>query len=171
MSSAELKAKVLLLGDGRVGKTSLAVRYTHNSFSHDYKPSLGVDWLARREEINGKKVKVLIFDAAGQALFQSLRKRYYVGAHGAFVVFDVTRKPTFENLEFWINEIRSLEHEIYLHIVGNKSDLRDMREVSYEEGKAFADSLEADYTETSAKSGENVTPLFSNFVEYVLSMY
>ena len=88
----EVKIKVLLLGDGAVGKTSLAVRYTHEKFSSSYKPSLGVDFMLKRVEVNGQRVKIMVFDTAGQEFISSLRKRYYSGAHGVIVVFDVTRE-------------------------------------------------------------------------------
>jgi small GTP-binding protein len=168
--SNEIKIKVILLGDGRVGKTSLAVRYTHEKFSSSYKPSLGVDFMLKRVLVEEHRVKIMVFDTAGQEFISSLRKRYYSGAHGAVIVFDVTRRETFENLDNWIKEVRDEVGQIYTTIVGNKSDLKEEREVNQEEAIEYANRLGADYMETSALSGENVKDLFQSFIDYVLDM-
>ena len=159
MRPQDIKVKLLLLGDGRVGKTSLAVRYTHDKFTANYKPSLGVDWLIKRETINDKNIKVLVFDTAGQEFLVGFRSRYYTGAHGAILVYDVTRRETFENLDIWLREVREEVGEVYIKIV-----------VPYDEAEAYANNEGADYMETSALSGENVNDLFMSFIEYVLKL-
>lgn len=166
--SNELKIKVILLGDGRVGKTSLAVRYTHEKFSSSYKPSLGVDFMLKRVLVGEQRVKIMVFDTAGQEFISSLRKRYYSGAHGAVLVYDVTRRETFDNLVNWLKEVHDEVGKIFTTIVGNKSDLKEEREVPFEEGEAFANAQGADYMETSALSGENVKDLFQTFIDYVM---
>lgn len=166
---SDVRVKVILLGDGRVGKTSLAVRYTHGKFQANYKPSLGVDFLIRRVVVGDKNVRIMIFDTAGQESISTIRKRYYNGAHGAVIVFDVTRRQTFENLPKWLKELKDQVGEIYTIIVGNKSDLKEERTVNTEEAKAFAESQNADYMETSALSGENVTDLFQTYIDYVIT--
>jgi len=170
MRPQDIKVKLLLLGDGRVGKTSLAVRYTHDKFTANYKPSLGVDWLIKRETVNDKNVKVLVFDTAGQEFLVGFRSRYYTGAHGAILVYDVTRRETFENLDIWLKEVRDEVGEVYVKIVGNKSDLEEIRQVDYEEAEKYANLQGADYMETSALSGENVNDLFMSFIEYILKL-
>ncbi len=165
---SDIRVKVILLGDGRVGKTSLAVRYIQGKFQANYKPSLGVDFLIKRVTVGNRKLRILVFDTAGQESISSIRKKYYYGAHGAVIVYDVTRRKTFENITVWINEVKEQVGEIYTVIVGNKTDLVEEREVSREEAEAFAKELGADYLETSALSGENVTDLFQLYIDYVL---
>lgn len=165
---SDIRVKVILLGDGRVGKTSLAVRYTQGKFQANYKPSLGVDFLIKRVTIDNRQLKILVFDTAGQETISSIRKKYYYGAHGAVIVYDVTRRKTFENIPTWLNELKDQVGEIYTVIVGNKTDLMEEREVSYDEALAFAKELGADYLETSALSGENVTDLFQMYIDYVI---
>ncbi len=165
-----IRVKTVLLGDGRVGKTSLAVRYAQNRFAKNYKPSLGVDFLMKRVRIDDKDIKILVFDTAGQPTIKALRTKYYTKANGAVVVYDVTRRETFNNIPKWLKEVKDEVGEIYTIVVGNKTDLKDERQVSREEAEEFVKEIGADYFETSALSGENVVDLFESFIYYVLDL-
>lgn len=167
--SKEYKIKLVLLGEGRVGKTSLVVRFTQHKFAQNYKPSLGVDFMAKESLINDKKIKFLLFDAAGQDHIAPLRKRYYTGAHGAVIVYDVTRRHTFERVERWLDEMQGEIGNVITTLVGNKIDLEN-REVTRDEAKAYADKKGLYYMETSALSGANVEKLFVNYAGYILDI-
>ncbi len=152
-----------MVGDYEVGKTSLAIRFTQNRFQASYKPSLGVDFFLKKVEVKGKGiVKILVFDTAGQEFITSLRQRYFKGASGAVIVFDLTRRETFTHLKRWVNEVKMYAGEVKKIIVGNKLDLGE-REVSKNEAEQFANSLGAKYYETSAKLGDNVHDVFYEF--------
>ncbi|MHA2253196.1 MAG: Rab family GTPase [Candidatus Kariarchaeaceae archaeon] len=164
----ELKIKVILLGDGGVGKTSIAKRYTQGTFSDTYKPSLGVDFMVKREEVDGQKFKMLVFDTAGQEFISTLRKRYYSGADGAVIVFDLTRKETFADLERWVKEVRGEVGDIQTIFVGNKVDLEEQRMVSREEAIAFAEANNGSFMESSALRDEGVTDIFLPFIHLII---
>lgn len=165
---AEEKIKLILLGNGAVGKTSMATRYTKNRFIPKYKPSLGVDFLAKRIQLEHKVLKVMVFDTGGQEFISTLRKRYYHGAAGAIVVFDMCARDSFEGLNKWINELQKEIPGVHTVIVANKSDLFDQRTVTTEEGKAYAEANNSEYHETSALTGENVEKIFQIFVNRLL---
>ena len=159
----EYRVKVIMVGDYAVGKTSLAVRFTQDRFQAIYKPSLGVDFFLKKVTFPDKgRVKILVFDTAGQEFIASLRQRYYRGASGAVIVFDLTRRETFDHLPMWVGEVQMHAGKIPLSIVGNKADLEG-REVEKGEAEGFAKRHEAIYYETSALSGENVQDVFHRF--------
>jgi len=165
----ELKVKVILLGNGAVGKTSIANRYTHDKFSSTYKPSLGVDFMVKRVEVDSKKIKLMVFDTAGQEFISTLRKRYYSGASGAVIVFDVTRRKTFEDLERWLKEVDQEVGKIQTIFVGNKIDLDEARAISTKEAEEFAALHSAEYMESSALLGEGVRDIFQPFITKAVS--
>jgi len=164
----ELKIKVILLGNGSVGKTSLANRFTRDKFASTYKPSLGVDFMVRRMEYEGRNVKILVFDTAGQEFISSLRKRYYAGASGAVIVYDITSRRSFEDLSRWVEEVRGEVGNIHTIFVGNKIDLSEDREINTEEAKNYADKMDGEYIESSAKLGDKVIDIFIPFIEVAL---
>ncbi len=164
----ESKIKIILLGANRVGKTSIALRYTKNSFPMKYKPSLGVDFLVKRIKYNNKNIKILVFDTGAQELITELRTRFYHGASGAIVVYDITNRDTFNRLDKLINEIKEELDDVYIAIVGNKLDLNDDRVVTSEEANKYAISKGAVYFEVSALTGQDVDKLFSYFLEQII---
>jgi small GTP-binding protein len=165
---SEHKVKVILLGDGGVGKTSIANRYTQGTFSETYKPSLGVDFMVKRVNMGEERFKMLVFDTAGQEFISTLRKRYYSGADGAVIVFDVTRQETFEDLKKWVEEVRGEVGNIKTIFVGNKIDLTDDRIISTEQAQEFAKEQVGSYMESSALRDEGVTDIFVPFIEEIM---
>lgn len=160
--------KVINAGDYGVGKTSLAVRYTQNRFESSYLPTLGVDFYSKVVSLGeDSKIKVVVFDTVGQSKLVSLRKRYYTGAHGAIIVYDITRRESFEHIEKWIDEISEKCKDIPFIIVGNKTDLDDKREVKKKD--AENQWLEKGYTvlESSAKLGEGVDDIYTMIAQQV----
>ncbi|RMG20797.1 MAG: GTP-binding protein [Methanobacteriota archaeon] len=153
--------KILLLGDGAVGKTALVQRFVHGKFQKAYLMTIGMEPYSRYETIDDTKVCFSLWDIAGQDRFKAMRGMFFRGAMGALVTFDLTRRQTFDNVGNWIKEAKSESPNSLFILVGNKNDLEDLREVSQEEGIAKAKELNCiDYIETSALTGENVEEAF-----------
>ena len=160
--------KIINIGDYSVGKTSLAIRYTQNRFTSSYLPTLGVDFHSKNINFDeDTTLRLVLFDTVGQEKLVALRKRYYTGAHGAVVVFDVTRKESFDHIANWIEEIEEKCPDIPIIIVGNKTDLEDQRTVSKEQiDEKWGDK----YTilESSAKLGEGVDDIYTIIAKKVM---
>ncbi len=157
--------KIVVLGEGAVGKTAIVTRFSHGFFRTDYKTTIGSQFAVKNIDIQNddgsrNTVKLQIWDVAGQSRFQILRPMYYRGSSGGIIVFDVTRRRTFIVLEEWLEELeKAVGRKIPLVLVANKTDLPD-RVVEPAEGKAFADSHEMPYMESSAKTGEGIVDIF-----------
>jgi small GTP-binding protein len=168
--------KVCLLGDGAVGKTALRERYLGKQFSSGYVMTIGADFAVKRTEIKTedgtKSVKFQIWDLAGQPRFNSVRELYYKGSHGGLLVFDITRRDSFSNLNSWVEELykNSGRGIMPIALLGNKVDLRDETDdpITPEEAHAYIEELKkkydidfkVPYLETSAKTGDNVDESF-----------
>ncbi|MBY9017288.1 MAG: GTP-binding protein [Candidatus Lokiarchaeota archaeon] len=157
--------KSIVVGDGGVGKTALTLRFSKDFFTEDYKMTIGVDFHVKTITINTVegpiKTKLQLWDTGGQERFSSIRPMYYRGSLGAVLVFDLTNAASFEHLPQWIEEVRAnLKTEIPLLLVGNKSDLIDIRMVSLEEINNFTRDFNLYYMETSAKTGDGVGDCF-----------
>jgi len=172
--------KVLLLGDGAVGKTSLRMRYMGRGFSATYLMTIGADFAVVPVPINvnGRlyKCKLQIWDLAGQPRFKEVRGLFYQGAFGAIVVYDKTRRQTYENVIEWVNELLKHRGIVPIVLLGNKKDLCDgtINCISYEEGLQLAAHLSEQlnisvpFYETSAKTGENVKESFTTLTEMMV---
>ena len=163
--SYEFMFKVVLVGDMSVGKTNIIAKYLKNDFSEDYKTTIGVEFHSKIAKVEGHVVKAQIWDTCGQERFKSITDSYYKGAKGAFVVYDITRKNTFESVDSWISALRSAaDKNLNIIIIGNKSDLEDQRQVETEQGEEKAQNNEAAFMETSAYSGDNIDKAFDNMI-------
>ncbi len=168
---AEYRFKITMLGDGAVGKTAMTARFTHEVFKEDYKRTIGADFAIKRLEIPDidSKVTLQIWDLAGQPRFESVRQGFYRGASGGLLLFDVTRRRTFLNIENWKDEVyRNLDGEIPLVLVANKVDLKDSRVVTQEEGEEYAKKNGFLYTESSALTGENVEQSYTTLCKIII---
>ncbi|MFW9900003.1 MAG: GTP-binding protein [Candidatus Thorarchaeota archaeon] len=157
--------KSIVVGDGGVGKTALTLRFSKGFFTEDYKMTIGVDFHVKTiniDSIEGPiRAKLQIWDTGGQERFSSIRPMYYRGSLGALLIFDLTSIASFEHLPQWIEEVRAnVKTEIPLLLVGNKSDLDNLRAVSLEEINEFTSNFNLYYMETSAKTGEGVGDCF-----------
>ena len=153
--------KVLLIGNSSVGKSSLLLRFVDNQWSDLFVPTIGVDFKIRTMEIDNKNVKLQIWDTAGQERFKNITASYYRGAHGIFVVYDISDMESFKNINNWLIEIeKNANKNVYKILVGNKCDLEDKRTVSYQQGKELAETYGMQFIETSAKSNTNVEEAF-----------
>lgn len=160
--------KICLLGDGAVGKTSLVYRFIENRFSTDFKSTLGVNLLKRKVNVDNNTVSVQIWDLGGQEAYKKLRKLYLEGSQGGLVVFDITNRSSFENLDDWVSSFKSNQSEAPMVLIGNKIDLVDQKKVSEEEAKAYAEANNMKYLSTSAKTGEKVEDAFKSLIRKVL---
>ena len=173
IESGEYAYKLILGGDGAVGKTSMVHRFVEDSFQTDYKSTIGTSIMKKECEFEGLKSKVrfVIWDLAGQAQFKRVRQSYLAKAEAGVLVYDVTRKETYENINNWYEEIKKVTPTISLILVGNKIDLEDQRQVSKEQGEALAEKLEVSYIETSAKTGENIEDAFKMLALQMIKKY
>ena len=120
-------------------------------------------------EVNGKKVKLQIWDTAGQERFKNITASYYRGGNGVLVVYDITDRDSFENLNSWLIEIeKNANKNVYKLLIGNKSDLEDKRKVTYQEGKDFATSNGMQFIETQAKTDSKVKDAFELLTQEII---
>jgi small GTP-binding protein len=171
-SSYDYLFKIVVLGEGAVGKTAIVTRFSHGFFRTDYKTTIGSQFAVKNvdfvRDTGNVTVKLQIWDVAGQSRFQILRPMYYRGSSGGLLVFDVTRRRTFIVLEEWLDELyRAINKDIPLVLVANKTDLPD-RVVEPSEGREFADKHGMPYIESSAKTGEGIVDIFQNLAEVLV---
>lgn len=165
--------KIVLTGDGGVGKTALRERYLGRGFQSKYMMTIGADFALKESTIDGRSIKFQIWDLAGQTRFGAVRSVYYLGCLGALLLFDVTRRESFENLQSWIKEIWTHNGKgiIPIVILGNKADLRDQHpdSISNAVAERYCEKLSEQtrpqgfdirFMETSAKTGLNVGEAF-----------
>jgi Ras-related protein Rab-1A len=152
--------KILLIGNSSVGKSSIFNRYVDNCYSDLSVSTIGVDFKIKTLKINNKIIKLQIWDTNGQERFKAITNSYYRNSHGIIVVFDITDRKSFTGLRNWLNDADRYSENTCKILVGNKSDLNDNREVTYEEAKEFADAKELIYIEVSAKKTINIDSIF-----------
>ncbi len=174
--------KIVLIGDGAVGKTTIRKRYLGEHFEPHYVITLGADFSIKETEIGNKKIKWQIWDLAGQPRFDQIRPSYYQGAVGALVVYDITNKTSFENLPHWISEFWSHAQNgkpFPLIIIGNKIDLEYAREVDHAAVNSYVDQLNSSarsqygfgikHILTSAKMNKNIDKAFKELAISLIS--
>ncbi|KYQ92203.1 hypothetical protein DLAC_11678 [Tieghemostelium lacteum] len=163
----EILYKIILVGDSGVGKSSILVRFTDNTFQPHFSPTLGVDFNVKtiNSKETGQTIKLQLWDTAGQERFKSITQTFYRGSHGVILVYDVTYPKSFERCKSWVEEINSNTQDgMIIILVGNKSDLSSQRKISTEQGQQLADSLNIKFLETSAKENFGVTQVFDMLV-------
>ncbi|KAK0597654.1 hypothetical protein LWI29_027284 [Acer saccharum] len=163
--------KIVLIGDSAVGKSNLLARFARNEFYPNSKSTIGVEFQTQKMEINGKEIKAQIWDTAGQERFRAVTSAYYRGAVGALLVYDISRRQTFDSIGRWLNELHThSDMNVVTILVGNKSDLKDAREVTTAEGKTLAEAEGLFFMETSALDSSNVTAAFQTVVKEIYNI-
>ncbi|NHI93407.1 MAG: GTP-binding protein [Candidatus Lokiarchaeota archaeon] len=168
MTEPMTKLKIVIAGDPAVGKTTLIKKFSTKKFEEDYKMTVGFQ-ISKIEKIIGyDNVQFMVYDIAGQERFKIMRHRFYAGADGCILVFDLTNKDSLKNIEMWYKECINLSEnsQVKLILVGNKHDLH--RVVPREIGKKVADVIKVPYYETSAKNGLNVDEIFEELYHLVV---
>lgn len=161
--------KILIIGESGVGKSSLLLRFTDDTFDPELAATIGVDFKVKTISVDGNKAKLAIWDTAGQERFRTLTPSYYRGAQGVILVYDVTRRDTFVKLDNWLNELETYctRNDIVKMLVGNKID-KENREVDRNEGLKFARKHSMLFIEASAKTCDGVQCAFEELVEKII---
>eukprot|EP01094_Clydonella_sp_ATCC50884_P004611 TRINITY_DN13655_c0_g1_i1.p1 TRINITY_DN13655_c0_g1~~TRINITY_DN13655_c0_g1_i1.p1 ORF type:complete len:206 (+),score=46.62 TRINITY_DN13655_c0_g1_i1:50-667(+) len=161
--------KLLLIGDSGVGKSSILLRFVDDRFEEDSPCTIGVDFKVKRMQFGHQKIQLTLWDTAGQEKFRSLTSSYYRGTEGIVLVYDVTKRSTFESIGMWLTETETYSsnpHTVKL-LVGNQID-KPNRQVSHQEGSEFARSKGMVFIETSAKTKVGIQQTFEELVQKIL---
>lgn len=162
--------KILLVGPPGVGKRNLTQRYCYNVFDPLDKLTVGVDFHVKAVKIHGKKIKLQIWDVAGEERFRFLLPTYTLGANAAMIIFDITKFKTIDQMNNWIQTIREKAGDIPIMLIGNKLDLEGSRELKREKGIEIAKEFNlSSYSEISTKTGKNVEKIFKALTESVIN--
>ncbi|CAI9109521.1 OLC1v1009355C1 [Oldenlandia corymbosa var. corymbosa] len=163
--------KVVLIGDSAVGKSQILARFARNEFSLDSKATIGVEFQTRTLVIQHKSVKAQIWDTAGQERYRAVTSAYYRGAVGAMLVYDITKRQTFDHIPRWLEELRAhADKNIVIMLIGNKIDLEDQRAVPTEDAKEFAQKEGLFFLETSALEATNVETAFTTVLTEIFNI-
>ena len=168
-SEFEYTIKVLIAGDSSVGKTNIVYRFIDNKFNQQYMVTTGMDLKTTTIDVKGKKIRIQLWDTAGQEKYRAITRNLFLKVQGFLLVYDITNKESFHNLGAWIKLIRDeCGSHMPIVLVGNKNDLEEQRSTTKDEAMDFAKEEKIDYIETSSKSGENIAKAISLIVEKVL---
>lgn len=169
----DFKAKIVVIGDPGVGKTSTILRFTDNAFKRSYIPTMGTNITEKSFRVKDNIIELILWDLAGQSKFEIMRKHFYQGSEAVILIFDLTNPKSFESITQWFKDIKenlNIEHELIGCIFGNKSDLDNSRKIGQNEAKKLASQLELDYFETSALTGKNVENAFYSIAEKIIEV-
>ena len=155
--------KIVLVGNAGVGKTNLVARFVKREFDLESKSTIGVEFATQCVKIDGKIIKAQIWDTAGQEKWNAITSAYYRGALGAMIVYDITKVLSYEKCEWWLRQLRNYNSDpnMAIILIGNKFDLHNLRSVSTNEAKDFADKHNLAFIETSALDATNVKTAFN----------
>ena len=156
--------KYIIIGDSGLGKSCLLLQFTDKRFQSGHDLTIGVDFGVRMINIESKQIKLQIWDTTGGESFKSVTRSYYRGSAVALLVYDITKRDTFNHLTTWLEEARQYGNNsnMVFMLIGNKSDLKANRDVKRQEGEAFAREHGLIFIETSAKTATNVEETFVN---------
>jgi small GTP-binding protein len=162
-----LKIKAILVGESQTGKTCILNKLVSNIFIENPGSTNVAENLEKEFTVEGKTITLDIWDTAGQEKFRSLNKIFFKDAEIAFLVYDITKKQTFDELKnFWVEQVRTFSSEnVLFAVVGNKADLYTKEEVNENMGQEFADQINGVFAQTSAKHGTGINDLFQTVVE------
>jgi small GTP-binding protein len=154
----DFSLKVVVVGESGVGKSCLLIRFVRDSFDDDTQSTLGIEFLSKIIQTDKRRIQLQLWDTAGQEMFRSVTRGYYRGSAGALVLFDLSNRDSFENVERWLQDVKSVARaDVVLILIGNKQDLEADRQVRSDEAQDFAQRYGMKYFEVSAKTGVGVT--------------
>ena len=157
--------KLILVGDSATGKTSLMTGFAGGDFYTHYIATIGIDFTTRIIGLDGSRIKLQVWDTAGNERFRTITQAYYRGAHGVIVVYDATKEKTYDNVPYWLEEVKKYASaEATVMLVGSKCDLTEEKVVDYRTAKDFADERGIMLMEVGAKDGTNVELAFLTLV-------
>ena len=163
------KIKLMILGDSSVGKSSILRKYCKNEFLDKYITTIGIDFQIKNLTINNKKIKLQVWDTAGQERYRVVTKNYFNTSDGFIIIYDITNRETFTNINNWIEQITTIVgNNVKCVIFGNKNDLNNKRKVETDEGKELAEKFNFKFFETSAKEGNNIEEGFKSITMDIL---
>ena len=161
MSQSQGNFKFIVIGSSGVGKTAILKRLVDDVFTGESQSTIGVEFIATSIDVDGTSVKLQIWDTAGQERFRSIARAYFRSAIGVILVFDLSDRKSFEDLNQWLNDVHSLcDPNAVVTLIGNKSDLAGQRAITATEAESFAQLHQLAYLETSALGGDNIQEAF-----------
>ncbi len=168
--SDNLTFKILTLGESSVGKTCILRRYVEGQFFKNQLSTIGIDFKSKTLQIGNHEIRLKIWDTAGEERFRNITSQYYKGAEGIILVFDLTKKESFEKINDWMKQIKvnTQSDEIAIVLLGNKKDIVNERVVSFEEGNERAGEYGIKYFETSALDGTGIDEAIQNLSEEIM---
>ena len=156
-SDIDYTIKLLIVGDSSVGKTNFIFRLIEDKFNPNYMTTTGIDLKTINIEIDNKKIRVQLWDTAGQEKYKAITKNLFLKVHGTLVLFDISNDDSFNSSKSWVSSLKDeCGRQLQIILIGNKSDLEDKRIVSKEEASKYAEEEKLEYMETSSKTGENI---------------
>ena len=169
----DLSFKIVVIGDSSVGKSSLINKVIKDEFEVGYNATIGFEYCDLYIKVNTKLIKLQIWDTCGQEIYQSVITNFYRNSSLAMMVYAIDNKRSFENLDFWLKEIKKGSNpDAKIILIGNKNDLDEKREVLYDDAKKFSEDFEfSNFIETSAKEGINVKEVFIEIAELLIKNY
>jgi len=166
----DMQIKLMMIGDTTVGKTSLLLRFADDDFNESVLATIGIDFKIKTMDIDGRRVKLQIWDTAGQERFRTITQAYYRGAMGIFLIYDVTKVKTWENIRNWVGNIEAnAPQTVNKILIGNKCDLTAERQVSAAQGQQLADEYAMKFFECSARTRHNVDVAFLQLARDVVA--
>ena len=167
-SDFDYALKIVMIGDSGVGKTTLLMRYCNSSFTFSHIATIGVDFKYKVIALNNKKAKVIFWDTAGQERFRTITSAYYRGANGTIVMFDLTNRESFKNVNQWCEDAAKYANKnTKLLLIGSKCDQESKRVISYDEGWNLASKYNIKYYEVSALNNVNVSESIESIVSEI----
>ena len=165
----EFIIKILIIGDSTVGKTNFVYKFSEDKFSENYFASTGIELKTTSIQIDGKSIKIQLWDTAGQEKYRAMTKNLYLKSQGIIILFDITNETSFINLKNWMSQIKeSCGEDIPILLVGNKIDLEDKRVINKERAMEYANNENIEYIEVSSKTGENINKALTSLLQKIL---
>ena len=167
--NADYVLKYIIVGDAAVGKSNICYRFIKGKFKEQYQATLGMDFAYKNLKVGNNNYRIQIWDTAGQECFQSISRGYYKSSVCGLIVYDITDRNSFNNIANWVEQCKNNgPSTLSLILVGNKTDLEEKRDITYEEGLNIAERFNMKFYETSAFNGNNINNLFTESLENII---